>query len=79
MQQPQQARKLRSAGWTLPRDVQDDYLLRVYDTRLQPTWLRNLAAEASGVATDNTLVIGVDLLTETTVEDPEALASDVRR
>lgn len=79
LQQPQQAGKLRHAGWTLPQEVKDDYLLRVYDTRVQPAWLRQLAEEASGVKREATRVIGGDFLTDTTVEDPEALTSDIHR
>ena len=54
-------------------------MLRVYDSRLEPGWLRELAVEASGLAKDATCVIGGDFLTGTTVEDSEALTTDVHR
>ena len=43
--EPQLVSKLRSAGWTLPTAVQDDQVLRVYDVRLDPTWLRGAVTD----------------------------------
>ena len=36
-----------AAGWQFPAEVDDGYLLRVYDTRPNTAWLKEVAAEAS--------------------------------
>ena len=43
--EPQLVSKLRSAGWTLPTTVKDDQVLRVYDVRMDPTWLRGAVTD----------------------------------
>jgi hypothetical protein len=35
--------KLRAAGWRIAEEVPDSYLLRVYDTRIDPQWLQTLS------------------------------------
>ena len=41
---------LGGAGWTVPAEVPDSYLLRVYDTRIDPQWLGSLAQDLTGVS-----------------------------
>ena len=42
LQEQQPVRFLRALGWSLPPEIRDDYLLRVYDTRLEPSWAKKL-------------------------------------
>lgn len=77
LQQPQTVGALRAAGWVLPSTVPDEHLLRVYDTRLQPDWLRGLVIEAGGLS-DAIRIIGGDVLTTPDLDDAQALAVDVR-
>ena len=72
--------KLRSAGWQLPAEVDDAYLLRVYDTRPDEAWLKEVAAEAAGGRQLPTLVVGGDFLTHPHLEDAAALhPTEMRR
>ena len=50
--------KLRAAGWVLPAQVPADYLLRVYDTRLEPQYLRELVPELGAAAAGTAVIIG---------------------
>ena len=68
------ASKLRQSGWRLPASVPDSYSLRVYDTRLEPSWLRGLLAEL-GLGGDSLSVIGGDFLLPPAREDAIALQS----
>ena len=65
--------KLRSAGWRIPAEVEDNYLLRVYDTRPNTAWLKEVAAEAAGGRLLPALVVGGDYLTNPYLEDAAAL------
>ena len=79
LQDPHPVGKLRAAGWTVPAEVPDSYLLRVYDTRIDPQWLQGLAQELSGPGLA-TFVVGGDFLTRPRVEDAVALhPTDLRR
>jgi hypothetical protein len=70
---------LRAAGWRLPPEVPDDYLLRVYDARVESGWLHDLAAEVTGMQL-RTLVVGGDFLTQPHLEDHVALnPKEIRR
>ena len=40
LQEPQPVGRLRAAGWQLPDALPAEYVLRVYDTRLEPVHLR---------------------------------------
>ena len=55
-------------GWTLPSSTPDDYILRVHDTRLEPKWLRDLAAELAPIDTD-TIIVGGDFVSSPDIED----------
>ena len=74
LSEPQSAGKLRSMGWTLPKEVAADYMLRVYDTRLEEGWLHSLATELGGIDIDN-FVIGGDFSTKPHLEDGPAFHS----
>ena len=71
LQDLQPVRALRAMGWKLPPDISDDYLLRVYDTRLEPVWLKGLFTELAAVGP--THVIGGDFLTAPDLEDSAAV------
>ena len=62
LQEPQPASCLRAAGWTLPSHIPPEYPLRVYDTRLEPSWLQSLINEIVP-SPFTTHVIGGDFLT----------------
>ena len=55
----------------MPDSVPNDYIVRVYDTRLEPRWLRDLAAEISPIDSD-TVVIGGDFISKPDLEDVPA-------
>ena len=69
--EPQTAGRLRSMGWDIPAAVKEEYMLRVYDTRLDDQWLRALGAELGGAEAE-TFVIGGDFLTQPHLEDAAA-------
>ena len=73
LQDPHPVGKLRAAGWTIPSEVGDEYLLRVYDTRIRRDWLVSLAAEVGGGRDLPTVVVGGDFMTKPHVEDGVAL------
>ena len=74
LRDPWEAAKLRAAGWTLPAEVPDDSFVRVFDTRMDPTWLEELAREIGhGVPEGRLLRIGGDFLTKPFKKDVEAL------
>ena len=52
-------------------EVSAEYMLRVYDTRLEDKWLADLASELVGIDVDS-YVVGGDFLTKPRVEDAEA-------
>ena len=70
----QSAGKLRSMGWTLPAEIAADYMLRVYDTRLEEKWFTGLATELGGIDLDG-FVVGGDFLTKPHLEDGPAFHS----
>ena len=45
LKEPTPARRLREAGWELPKEVTDEVLVRVYDTRLDPRWVQEVVHE----------------------------------
>jgi hypothetical protein len=56
------------------------YLLRVYDVRIDPDWLRTLAEEVCGGPSMDAYFVGGDFLTQPYVEDSVALhPTDLRR
>ena len=69
--QPQSAAWLRAAGWRLPDAIPGDYIMRVYDTRLDPAWLRQLLPEL-GLPGDP-YIIGGDFLQHPHREDTAAM------
>jgi hypothetical protein len=69
----QTAGKLRASGWTLPDAVADDYAFRVYDTRLEPRWLRDLVPDLRLPAPEAVQVVGGDFMLPTHMEDSVAL------
>lgn len=71
LHQPQSAKDLRRGGWTLPADVPADTLLRLYDTRVDPAALQQLATE---VASLPVVTVGGDFLTAPAVSERRALA-----
>ena len=73
LQELQPAGKLRSAGWVLPESVPADYLVRVYDTRLEPKYLKDLIPELGVISTGTAVVIGGDFISQPLREDAEAL------
>ena len=71
LMEPQTADRLRASGWRLPEEVSSDYVFRVYDTRLDPTWFRRLLPD---LALDGDVyVIGGDFLTRPHLEDVAAM------
>ena len=71
--------KLRGAGWQIPAEVPDTYLLRVYDTRLAPEWLQTLSHELCG-GPEAGYIVGGDFLSRPYVEDSVALhPTELRR
>jgi hypothetical protein len=71
LMEPLMASKLRQEGWRLPAAVPDTYMLRVYDTRLEMSWLRGLLAEL-GLGSEMS-VVGGDFLSSPSLEDKVAL------
>ena len=69
LNEPLQAGRLRATGWTLPTSIPDSYVLRVYDTRLDPVYLRELATEVAPTIDAETKIIGGDFLTAPDLED----------
>ena len=72
LQEPQTLGVLRAAGWQLPPDRPDTELLRVYDTRLEATWLRGVLAEME-LGLDKIVRVGGDFLTAPHLEEQMAL------
>ena len=74
LQELQPLGRLRSMGWTVPPCMADTDMVRVYDTRLERSWLDGLLPDLDiGAATSNTVLVGGDFLTEPHVEDGIAL------
>ena len=66
--------RLRGEGWNIPATIGDEQLLRVYDTRLDHSWLARMQYElALGVSVQDTFLIGGDFLHNTALLDGEAL------
>ena len=72
LQEPLQAGRLRAGGWTLPAEVSDDYMLRVYDTRLEQQFMRSILAQLPQSNLE-TIVVGGDFLSKPHLEDSAAL------
>ena len=64
--------KLRSEGWSVPTTIADDVVVRVYDTRLNRTWLQGVLRDLQLEVTDKVLV-GGDFLFPPDKEDHLAL------
>jgi hypothetical protein len=64
--------KLRAAGWRIAEEVPDSYLLRVYDTRIDPQWLQTLSQELCG-GPETGYIVGGDFLSRPHIEDSIAL------
>ena len=79
LQELQPAGKLRAAGWELPRTISDDYLVRVYDTRVEPGYLLGLGADLGLTGEDSIFVVGGDFMTQTFKEDHVALCPTALR
>ena len=62
LQELQPACKLRAAGWTLPDSLPEDYLVRVYDTRIEDGYRQTLCQELH-LAADPICIIGGDFIT----------------
>lgn len=74
LQDLQLARTLRAAGWALPNDIHPDAAIRVYDTRLAPSWLTELAADLRHHGDPQRLcVVGGDFVSAADVTDADAL------
>ena len=69
-QQP--VRLLRALGWTVSSEVSDDYLLRVYDTRLESSWMQKLLQD-TGVSGPSH-VVGGDFLTAPLIDDGKVIS-----
>ena len=74
LMEPLAASKLRAMGWVLPPDVRDDYVFRVYDTRLDVQWFRGLLPEL-GLEAGTPCMIGGDFVQPPYREDAVALQS----
>ena len=64
--------KLRASGWTVPAEVAEDHVVRVYDTRLDRGWLRQVLPEV-GVEAVRAVLVGGDMLLPSQVDDSVAL------
>ena len=71
LQQLQEVRALRAAGWSVPAEIAGKTLVRVYDTRIPKRWLLDLAAEARGMADDpdNVVIVGGDFASNADLTD----------
>ena len=72
-QEPQKASALRAAGWELPSAVGPEELIRVYDTRVEQSWLHQLVLEAFPGAPAHLELIGGDFVSKPLRTDAEAL------
>jgi hypothetical protein len=79
LMEPLPAGKLRASGFTLPPAIKDDYVFRVYDTRLKPAWLSELAGEVVPSIDRETVVVGGDFMLPTFKEDGAAFTSSLTR
>ena len=73
LQELQSVARLRSLGWTIPAEIHGDYQLRVYDTRVEPSWLAALTNEVTGGRPLATVRVGGDFLSGPDREDAKAL------
>ena len=64
LQEPQTVATLRAAGWELPNDAAAEALMRVYDTRLDPNWVRRQLKDLCPMAPGRVVYVGGDLITE---------------
>ena len=67
LQEQQPVRLLRALGWVIPPEVSDDSLLRVYDTRLEPSWTKSFVRELG--PSGPTFVVGGDFMTSPHLAD----------
>ena len=74
LQEPQLVAKLRAAGWSIDPQVPDDLVVRIYDTRLERTWLLGKLSELRLDAAE-VVVVGGDFLLPPHREDHVALQS----
>ena len=65
-------RRLRALGWVIPPEVSDDSLLRVYDTRLEPSWTKSLVKELG--PSGPTFVVGGDFMTSPHLTDSHVVS-----
>ena len=72
MQEPQSLGVLRAAGWQAPPDIPDTEVIRVYQTRLEPTWLQGILPELR-LGLENTVLVGGDFVLPPHVDDKVAL------
>ena len=72
LMEPLAASKLRAMGWVLPHEVGDDYVFRVYDTRLDVQWFRGLLPEL-GLEAGTPCMIGGDFVQPPYRDDAVAL------
>lgn len=73
--EPQTVGKLRAAGWKVQADIPSDYVLRVYDLRLDMSWLRR-TLPALGLSAGDLYFVGGDFLQAPHKEDAVALADN---
>ena len=74
LQEPQMVAKLRAGGWTVTSSIADDVVVRVYDMRLERSWLLGMLPELCLEAQEAVLV-GGDFLLPPHIEDHIALQS----
>ena len=79
LQDLQTASKLRAPGWVLPKDIPADYLVRVYDTRVDPRYLEEMCPDLGLASSGTVFVIGGDFVTKPFREDPVALSAAALR
>ena len=70
---------LRAAGWELPANLVEDTRVQVYDTRLEPGWLKRQVKEWHPTAPGRVVYIGGDFLTEPRPLRDDATALNVLR
>ena len=71
LKEPTAARRLRDGGWQLPGDIQDELPVQVYDTRLDPEWVKAVVLEM-GLA-HKTYIVGGDIMLPSFLGDAAAM------
>ena len=74
LMEPQTAACLRAAGWKLPVDIPGDYVLRVYDTRIDLEWLRRTLPDL-GLFAGDPRIVGGDFVQQADLEESKALVA----